>query len=98
MHRWRLPKAAKVTFLVSRKASEYGSYTEYVSGYKHEISVSSVKVKSVGMLVETMAHEMIHLRQQIAGTKRDEDGHLGHGADFKRFEAQVCKGLGIKNV
>lgn len=94
MRRWGLPKSEGVEFKITRSALEYGSYRSN----PHEISISRCMVKSVGLLVETMAHEMIHVRQQIAGAKRVADGTLGHGDDFRRMALQTCERLGLAKI
>jgi hypothetical protein len=53
----------------------------------NEIGVSQRKVRSTGMLMATMAHEMIHLYQhEKGGCTRG-----AHNARFEKLAARVCR-------
>jgi hypothetical protein len=64
---------------------------EYVNavGYpkEHEITMSTFKIGHFDTLARTMAHEMIHMAQQIAGTR----SRSMHNADFMRRIRLVAK-------
>lgn len=64
---------------------------EYVSapGYpqEHEITMSTYKIGHFDTLSRTMAHEMIHMAQQIAGAHT----RTQHNADFVRRVRLVTK-------
>lgn len=79
---WNLPHADTVVFRVLR--TEHMGQCESKNG-QHEISISEKKVGHVFTLVETMAHEMTHLKCDREGVRAH------HGKDFQRWAKQVCK-------
>ena len=88
--RWRMPDPDKIEFRVSMHRDRHAHHRAYKddSG-RHEIAVSACKVKTISMLNECMAHEMVHIRQDQL-SMRDN-----HGAGFKRLAALVCKRNGF---
>ena len=81
--RWKLPSGAAVKFKVTHHKDRYG-HCDYGAG-KHTISISTGKVGRIASLVETMAHEIIHVHLDRSGVRAE------HGADFKRLAAIVCR-------
>ena len=90
--RWRLPKPHKVRFSVYANGREYGRY-EYDG--RHHIKISRRNVRSFHALAITMAHELIHLRQQLAGTDSDESQH---NREFVKLAKQACRALGFESA
>lgn len=82
--RWNLPPPEKLTFYVVPYKSEWGEYNPE----KKTVRVSTVKVSTFLSLVEAVAHEMCHVRQDVSGRYPVKDVH---NADFKRYAKQVCK-------
>lgn len=82
---WRLPLADEVQFTVTESKERRG---EYISdGTTHHIYISTKLVGSFHELITTMAHEMCHLRQEIAHPS--DKAH--HGSRFHKYADQVCK-------
>lgn len=81
----RLPHPDDVEFIVSLHRDRYAHHRAYLDGVQHEISVSAHLVKSLHMLNETMAHEMLHIWQDQHGLPND------HGPDFQRMAKLVCR-------
>lgn len=83
--RWNLPDAEDIQFRVVRDRHLRGWYD--LDGKRHRISISSSCVGRTDSLIETMAHEMVHLHQRHAGC----DDHGEHGRAFRKLADQVCK-------
>lgn len=81
---WGLPDADDIKFSVV-KAKLYG----YSRDDRLEIAVSTYRVGRLDCLIETVAHEMIHVHLDRYGVKAH------HGRAFKRAAAQVCKEHGF---
>lgn len=81
-NRWKLPHADDVEFKIGRQPH----YGEYCAGEtaEHCITVSSVRVGHSVTLLETMAHEMVHLH--LAGTPHAKSEH---GAEFRRLARKI---------
>lgn len=89
-HRWKMPEADEVGFIVAKTKRVYGECT--ISKPKDKrfrslfnIAVSCDLVKSTDVLMETMAHEMCHIKCELLGSKSV------HGYEFKRLAKSVCK-------
>ena len=82
--RWNLPDGDDVVFRVVRTPNLYAWY-ERKRG-RHLIAVSRSSVGHTPTLIETMAHEMIHLHEEANGAKTRGE----HSAAFKRWAVQVC--------
>ena len=85
---WRLPPANKIRFSTYSNGREYGRY-EYDG--RHYIKVSRKNVRHFHGLAVTMAHEIIHLKQQLDGT----DNGSQHNREYVRLARHVCKVLGF---
>ena len=88
--RWRLPE--HVEFRVTSSRQVYGTY-QLVRG-KHRITISRHNVKCFQALTITVAHEMLHLRQELTGTCNERSQH---NRDFVRLAKRVCKVLGFSD-
>lgn len=84
---WKLPESDEVGFHVVRDPKMFADFG--MENGTPIIRVSVAKNGHCATLLATMAHEMLHLRQQMTGDK----GH--HTAAFKRMAARVCKAHGF---
>lgn len=93
--RWGLPPPEQIRFGVNSVRGEFGRYLHEGRGRKgpgkHYIEISRHNVKSFHALAITMAHEIIHLHQQIAKTYTRSQ----HNAEFMRLAKRVCRVLGF---
>lgn len=83
-NKWNLPDGDEIDFQVVRDRSLFGWHK--FDGSKHVIAISSAAVGHTGTLLQTMAHEMVHVHERSTGAC----GTTGHGKAFKRWSAQVC--------
>lgn len=91
--RWGLPSSNKVEWIITRNKTYMGRCTSYShTDQKFTLEISMVKCTNTQTLVETVAHEMIHMRQRIVRGFRTE---LGHGKDFQKMADQVCRKHGF---
>lgn len=91
--RWGLPPPEQVRFAVNSVRGEFGRYES--PGEHHRISVSRHNVKSFHALAITMAHEIIHLRQELTKTHSDR---AQHNRAFVRTAKHVCRTLGFSDA
>jgi hypothetical protein len=86
--KWGLPPAGECTFgLMS------GSHhAEYVKDGKHLILVNPDTHITLTDLLMSVAHEMVHQRQQIVG--RLPCIKDAHNSEFRRWAKQVCAATG----
>ncbi len=89
-NRWNLPSGEDVKFRVANSKQHFGWHT--FDGQKHEIAVSRALIGHVNTLIETMAHEMIHVHERQSGACKPG---VEHSAAFNRWSAQVCLSLGF---
>ena len=82
---WRLPPGTDVVFRVGAFDTHLGDY-QFVKGH-HCIRLTVKGVAHVDTLLRVMAHEMIHLYQQVRGLHNQNQ----HNADFKRRAKAVCR-------
>jgi hypothetical protein len=83
---WKLPDADDVEFRVAHCKLWHGLFDSGTDGTPR-ISVSSWSVGRTESLIETMAHEMIHLYLEESGM--DDRGE--HGERFYKAAATVCR-------
>lgn len=81
--RWKLPDGEKIEFWVTACKGRYG-YLEN-TGEVVRIAVSATRVESTTDLITTMAHEMIHLRENCLGKQP------AHGRRFQSMADRVCR-------
>lgn len=84
--RWRLPPAEEVEFRANGRKDVMG---EHRGGDPHVITVSVHNNTTFVTAMMTLAHEMAHQAEDIAGKP------IGHGAGFKRRVKAVAKALGV---
>lgn len=87
---WGLPPGSEVKFHVAKTKKHQAAW--WIEGNIHHIEVSEKKHGHLETAVETMAHEMIHVRQRIAKT---ETSGVEHNAEFQRLALRVCKVFGF---
>ena len=83
--RWNLPDSDDVKFIVMRDRNLCGWHE--IDRKKHTIAISSHFVGRSLSLIETMAHEMIHVHQVNSGMSTGGE----HNRAFKKLAARVCK-------
>lgn len=82
--RWQLPKVTEVEFQVVGNKAYMGACFQD----KPIIRISQPRITTTQCLIETMAHEMCHMRQHLIGQKTDS---LNHGKKWKKLAEQVCR-------
>lgn len=82
---WKLPHADDVVFCVMRKHDTYGDHG-FEKG-RHVLRVSQRTHSTLSRLTETIAHEMVHMREHQLGVRKD----IKHGQVFQRLADQVCR-------
>ena len=88
-HRWKMPEADELSFRVSADRN-YGWY-DFHNGC-HRISVSIKRVGQTASLLETVAHDMIHVYQ----AHHNLDSYSSqHNADFHRRARSICRHHGF---
>jgi hypothetical protein len=80
---WKLPEAEEVGFHILKTRSHSADYS-FENGV-HLIRISAARNGHAASLIATMAHEMVHLRQQMLGDR----GH--HTTRFRKMAARVCR-------
>lgn len=86
---WNLPDADDVVFRVVKDQTLRGWYRRRP---KHTIAISTGCVGHTYSLIQTMAHEMIHVYEEHAGICK---ANVEHSAAFKKLAARVCKEHGF---
>lgn len=94
-NKWKLPHADDLEFHVTDHADRYGHILDFPDARKKYliIAVSVIKTNTTCALLETIAHEMCHLKQ-----RRDRGYRArgqGHGPTFKRLAKDVCRSHGF---
>jgi hypothetical protein len=84
--RWSLPDADDVDFRVGRSQTVFG-WMDWATGKRPVICLSQPLHYHTNSIMETMAHEMIHL--YLRDVKADKGAP--HGAPFRKLAAQVCR-------
>ena len=85
-NKWNLPPAEDVVFRVYKSVQNRGEYLW--DGEKHIIWISAHNTKRTMALVETMAHEMVHLHERQNGFATSG---VVYSKAFLKCAAQVCK-------
>lgn len=86
-NRWKLTHSDEVEFHVTLHSDRSGDCS--APGGQHIIRISAKYHPTFAALFETMAHEMIHMRQHMQGQRGT------HGKRFKRLALQVCRHHGF---
>jgi hypothetical protein len=84
--RWNLPEGEDIVFKVARDPHTFGWHVKG-HGQPHTIAVSAGKVSQLPTLLETMAHEMVHVHEFQIGLRGKNEKTVA----FKKFSAQVCR-------
>jgi len=85
---WKLPPSDEVSFHVIRTKECYG---DHCYAKRHTIRVSYARHKTLRLLIETMAHEMVHMREIQLGVRQD----VAHGKEFRKLAKIVCSRHGF---
>lgn len=87
--RWKLPHPSELKFKVGKSRHNFAWYSTsgMGRGRKRSITVSAGRVGRTFCLVETVAHEMIHLHMDVAGLNTGGS----HTPVFNRLAASVCR-------
>ena len=95
-NKWSLPPKSKVEFGFAKEKNVYGIYFPKEGSRKHRINVC--RGISIPKLTETLAHEMIHLKQCVAGRKIQfiDSQADWHDKEFRKLARKVCKQQGYK--
>lgn len=88
---WRLPPAEEVEFAVTRHRDREGDYG-MCGRTEHVIRVSMYKIKTTDMLLQVIAHEMIHEYQE--GKLHNGSGRTDHNKVFWALAYRVCRAHG----
>lgn len=90
--KWGLPEPTAIRFSVLRGAD----CAEYSTDWKDrpEISVNMDLHIWLDQVVESVAHEMVHLRQD-ALERLPERHERQHNAEFRKLARVVCQSLGF---
>jgi len=86
--KWRLPPSDEIEMHIGVQQDAYAHY--HRQGSQHGIEVSMLLVTDWDTLVETVAHEMVHLHQARAGTETRAE----HNREWHRLAAIVCRRFG----
>ena len=86
--KWEMPHEFRIKISVSRSNRACGSY----DNDPHRITISKEQCKNLCDVLETMAHEMVHLKLEIDG----DPGHSEHGGKFYETMDTVCDIFGWK--
>lgn len=84
--KWNMPDSEDVIFRVTRHRDRLAHYVRDKAG-RNTIVVSSHLVGRSHSLIETMAHEMVHLHQAEAGMENAAQ----HNAAFRKLATKVCE-------
>lgn len=99
-NQWKMPPAEDVVFRVVRamKCAPEAWAQHMSAGQKdnphkghHVIDINERKVGTTITLIQTMAHEMCHVRESMLIKYTGE----AHGKTFNRLAAQVCRHHGF---
>lgn len=88
MRGWRLPPGDEVEFQAIPIKAHAADY-RFVDG-THVIRLNLRRHANLGSVLRTLAHEMCHMRQQIAAPR--DVSH--HGKYWKKCARQVCRAHG----
>ena len=86
--KWKLPPADEVELHIGLQEDAFAHY--HRDDGRHAMTISMLLVKDWQTLVETVAHEMIHLHQARAGTETRAE----HNREWHRLADTVCKRFG----
>jgi len=82
---WNLPEADDVKFVIGRAKDAFG----HADWSKRTIWLSQARIGCTRVLIETLAHEMIHFHADRSGETHQ------HGPLFLKAARQVCEAHGF---
>lgn len=85
--KWRLPHADEISFRIMTTRDYIGCFRGVING-PQEISLSGTRIGSLDTLNRVLAHEMIHLKQEIAKTVTP---NTEHNAEFRKLARVVAR-------
>ena len=89
-NKWSLPDSDEIKFVVGRFRDTFATYQWDGKHSQHIITMSAVAIGQTTTLMQTLAHEMIHLH--LEESKMESRGSTNtHNLWFRKFAAQVCK-------
>lgn len=94
-NKWKLPHADGLEFRVTDHADRFGHMQDFPAHQNRcpVIAASAKMTTTTPVLLETIAHEMCHLKQYLDRGFRK--GDHGHGPTFKRLAQAVCRSHGF---
>lgn len=93
-NKWKLPEADDVEFqvkIIPDGVAEYYYSLRFRDEQDHIIAVCARGNKTMFDLLESMAHEMVHMHQRGPVDRQVMRRSAVHGVKFKRLAAQVCR-------
>lgn len=81
-----LPHCDEIGFKVLTTPRVHGHCRGGINGGQSEIAISVSKTGTTLSLLETLAHEMLHLLQHI---RKTETGNTEHNAEFRRLGLKI---------
>ena len=88
-NRWQLPPAHEVAFRAAQRKDCQAEHQPYTDG-SHSIMISTATVGHFNRAVVAMAHEMVHVAQDVSKTATPAQ----HNADFMKRWGLVAKRFG----
>jgi hypothetical protein len=96
-NKWKLPHSDELAFEVIPHTDRYGHLHSFpMRSGRHQTIGISIESKTTADLIETLAHEMIHLKQLMDQGYRKRGPT--HGPSFKTLAKQVCRYHGFNLV
>jgi hypothetical protein len=86
--RWKLPSSDAVSFRTTNSTATRGEFYLTVETKRPVINISQRLHSNLALLIETMAHEMIHLHEDTRHRARND---VQHSWVFRRYAKQVCR-------
>lgn len=90
---WKLPAVEQVRFYLSHELKQFGEYNTSEQGV-HRIGLNPHLCVTLGQIERVMAHEMVHLKQEMLGRRpatRDDQ----HNRAFFSLAHFACRKLGF---
>ena len=86
-NRWRMPSVEKVDFQIYENKTNFGEFEP-----PNILRISKITNTTLSLLVETMAHVMLHLR--LYSINCNSWGK--HDGVFRKLSKDICKQLGYE--
>lgn len=89
--KWGLPSSDWVSFEIPKRKDVLGEFIEVTGAAKpYTIKISSISHDHLFTIMQTLAHEMVHLAQSVKNT----DNTSQHNLDFRKRSRSVCSIFG----